>query len=122
MNLLPARRGAEGRIVFDGCELTTEADAAALGDQPLTVGMRASDLTLNPPEGTVNRMQGTVKRVEYAGPDTFYDVALSDTAAVRVRGGSRQPLGVGRTVAIACAPPAVHVFGADGQCVVPCSG
>ncbi len=120
MNLLPARRGAEGRIVFDGCELTTEADAAALGDQPLTVGMRASDLTLNPPEGTVNRLQGTVQRVEYAGADTFYDVAVGDAVALRVRGESRQTLAAGDAVTIACVPPAVHVFDADGQRVVPC--
>ena len=72
--------------------------------------------------GWVNRLQGAVQRVEYAGPDTFYDVALSDAVAVRVRGSSRQTLAAGDAVTIACAPPAVHVFGADGQRVVPCGG
>ena len=125
MNFLPARPGAagpgaagpgaQGRVAIDGYELTTAADPAALGDQPLTVGLRATDLTLNPPEGTVNRLLGTVQRVEYAGADTFYDVALSDAVALRVRGESRQTLAIGAAVTIACAPPAVHVFAADGQ-------
>jgi multiple sugar transport system ATP-binding protein len=115
MNFLPARGRTDGKVVFDGYELTTEANVAALGDQPLTVGMRATDLALNPPEGAENRLKGTIKRVEYAGPDTFFDVVLNDAATVRVRGESRQTLSVGDAVTIACAPSAVHVFSAEGQ-------
>ncbi len=120
MNFLPAQPGADGRVAIDSYEFTTAADPAALGAEPLTVGVRASDLTLNPPLEAVNRLQGAVRRVEYAGADILYDVALSGSAVVRVRGESRQSLAVGDHVTVGCAPAAVHVFDDNGRRVASC--
>lgn len=118
MNFVAADITDADHVSAHGVAFGTSARLGLERQRAVTLGVRPTDVEIDPAGASPNRLQGVVTRVEYAGSDLFYDVEIAEEVVLRVRARSDQGAGVGDRVTLAVAPNAVHVFNDKGERVV----
>jgi multiple sugar transport system ATP-binding protein len=111
MNLVACRADGE-RLVGDGWALPL-ARLAAARDRPLTLGMRAEDLSLDRRDAAAS-LPATVYAMEPLGDRTLVDVEVG-THRLRVKAPPTASYAVGERVEIAVDLDRVHLFDADTE-------
>jgi multiple sugar transport system ATP-binding protein len=111
MNLVACRADGE-RLVGDGWDLPLASRAAAR-DRPLTLGMRAEDLSLDRRDAAAS-LPATVYAIEPLGDRTLVDVEVG-TQRLRVKAPPTAAYAVGERVEIAVDLDRVHLFDADTE-------
>lgn len=100
-NIMEARvvEAGQGRVLVRsaeaGCDIEADRGIAALPGEPVWVAVRPEKLELHksePPEGTVNRVEGTVWDIGYLGDVSIYHVRLASGMTVRATVANRQRL------------------------------
>lgn len=122
MNFMLADIADDGAVSARGVTLATVAHFGGQQDRSVTIGIRPSDIVVDPPADAPNPVAGTVTRVEYAGSDLYCDIRVADSVTLRVRTRPDLPLVAGQPIALAVPPSAVHVFDAEGARIAASRG
>jgi multiple sugar transport system ATP-binding protein len=113
------RRAAE-TMTFEGPEMRLQWPVASLTgatmEVPALLGIRAEDVTLSAPGGTLppNAFAGTVALLEPLGSDTYVEVS-NGTSSVTARVEPDRPLVLGDAVVVNLPREKLHLFHAESH-------
>ena len=114
MNLLAGTPAPGGVTLASGLTLALPVPGGHTG--PLTVGVRASGLRVQPRDGDM-ALPGKVELAEISGSDTFVHASTAVGEVVAQLGGVHV-FGLGEPITLFLSPSRVHVFDAEGDLLV----
>ena len=116
MNML-AGRIAGGRFVSShGFAIDAPPPAAKVAEgEPVTLGLRPTDLTIGPAREGEASLAGEASRIEYGGADIYIDLELDGRERLRIRAAPEAAVALGGRIEARIATKALHLFAADGR-------
>jgi multiple sugar transport system ATP-binding protein len=116
MNFLDASISQDGAIqIADGPLFNTGWVGLVGGKTDICVGLRPTDLTLEPDSERAIVWLGRVTRSEYAGSDVYWDCSISPSQAVRIRVGTYVKPSADGQVRIHVPIRKLHLFTTAGE-------
>jgi ABC-type sugar transport system ATPase subunit len=117
----PAMNVVDGSLTPDGDVAVTGGPKLAAGLEglvreatPVSIGIRPTDIALEPGGAAIVKVEGRVERAEYAGSDVYWDCSLGASASLRVRVSPHARPGDGGRIDLFVPAGRLHLFRADG--------
>jgi ABC-type sugar transport system ATPase subunit len=116
MNMLEGRI-AGGRFVSShGFSIAVPTPSRRVEEaEPVTLGLRPTDLALGHAREGEAAIKGGVSRIEYGGADIYIDLELAGAERLRMRAPPETAIASGETIEARIATKALHLFAADGR-------
>ncbi|WP_029041325.1 ABC transporter ATP-binding protein [Cucumibacter marinus] len=106
----------DGRVITgDGVEFTTAPMPDVEIGQPVTIGLRPTDVGIAEGGKGEGELAGLIETIEYTGPDYLCSVRLDQRTIVRARLNALRSPEVGDEATVRIAPEHVHIFDEHGR-------
>ncbi|MBV9221523.1 MAG: ABC transporter ATP-binding protein [Methylobacteriaceae bacterium] len=116
MNFLDGSIAADGTIeIAGGPSLRTGLPGLVPEKTDVSIGLRPTDLALDPGGAGTIAIEGRVVRSEYAGADVYWDCSVGPPQALRVRVGTYARPGPEGRVTIHVPTRQLHLFRGSGE-------
>jgi multiple sugar transport system ATP-binding protein len=116
MNFIDGNVGTDGVIQIVGGPTFDSGYAGVVNERTdISIGLRPTDLTLDPLTVDAVSVQGQVIRSEYAGADMYWDCSLGPQQPIRIRVATDQRPGPNGEVKISVPKRRLHLFAQDGE-------